>query len=475
VRLLYLSFFTALTHIQQHREDDPFPNHVATLEDFLHKFSEGRSKLLAANFSKYIVARCWEKMHRRITHWFSRVTVRAFFMVKLEVLLDRFSDCEFKFSTRQDSMLAGLLMMKQHDENVLDILKRLCPDNVALPDLGKLVAAFESTRASPETSANRKPGTGWYSKATCREFHKLFVSSLIAYGNSLRILSRAHSELKALQKVDRTGKVQRAIEGLTEKLPMFSEQVWKCVLLVWRIADSRILRHHFKLLQTCKCLPYPSRDDAVAESRVFGIVTKEWKVEAVDELEDGKALDRPEAMANEDEESEEFKSMLDLKHLDESFMRWMQLQVAYSVGQDILTSKSVLSVSILPKLDISIIAARYPSGVDREMDPWDALLRSDHFNFPQGFDVETAIEAIKTQVRSRINQSSHPIFQKFQLPDFLPIFPGNLHCEMILALLAKRAQLGHSVTSNALGCLAHWQVWLSINDIYQLMDFVGFK
>ena len=471
MRLPYLLFFTALIHIQQRRENDPFPNHVATLEDFLHKFSEERSKLLAANFSKYIVARCWEKMHRRITHWFSRVSIRAFFLVNEKIFLDRFSGCRFEFVMRQDSMLAGLLMHKENDVNVLDILKRLCPDNVPLPNVAKLVDAFKSTTASPETSKNCTPGTGWYTKATCRDFHRLFVSSLIAYGNSLRILSRAHSELKALQRINTTSKVQRAIDQLQEKLPNFAEHVWKCVYLVWRITDSCILRHHIKLLGFCNCLPHPSKDQAIAESSVFGNLTKEWELEAVDELEDGEAFDELQAMACEDEESEEFTSMLDLKHLDQSFTRWMQLQVAYRVGQAILTSKPVLSVSILSKLDISIVTARYPSGVNCEMEPWDVLLRSQHLHFPQGFNVEAAIETIKREVRGRINQSCNPIFQKFQSPDFLPIFSGNLHCEMILALLIKLTQLESSITSNALGCFAHWQVWLPHshgNDVHQL-------
>jgi hypothetical protein len=365
-------------------------------------------------------------------------------------------------------MLAALLMKKEHDVDVLDILKRLCPDNIVLPDLGKLVAAFESIRASTETSAIRTPGTGWYTKATCREFHKLFVASLITYGNSLCILSRAHSELKALHLVNPTPKTQAAIDRLQEKLPNFAEHVWKCTHLVWRITDSRILRHHFNLLKTCGLFPRPSKGRVVPESRVFGIITKEWKLEAVRGLQDGKAFNLAQAMECEDEENEEFTSMLDVNHLDQSFMRWMQLQVAYRVGQDILTSNSVLSASILSKLEISIVTARYPSGVDCEMEPWDVLLRSQHFQFPQGFDVEAAIEAIRREVTSRINQSCHPIFQKFQLPNFLPTFPGNLHCEMILALLAKRTQFEGSVTSNA-PCLAHWQVWLlPSNGIYQL-------
>ncbi len=113
-----------------------------------------------------------------------------------------------------------------------------------LPDLGKLVTAFKSIRASPGTSTTRTPGTsatqtpgtgatqtpgmgatqtpgtsatqtpgtGPYTWAICYEFHKFFVSSLIAYGNSLHILSRVHSELGALQKANITPKAQSLID-----------------------------------------------------------------------------------------------------------------------------------------------------------------------------------------------------------------------------------------------------------------------
>jgi len=403
-------------------------------------------------------------MHRRSTHWFSRVAVRTFFLVNRETLLDQFHNCQFTPSTRQDSKLASFLKEKETD--ILDIFKRLCPDHNTLPDLGKLVAAFVSTRASPETSAMRTPGTGPYTKALCHEFHKFFVSSLIACGNSLRILSKVHSELKALEKTNTSPKAQSAINRLKEKLPDLFEQVSKCVCLVWRITNSRILCHHFRLLQICHCLPIPSKAEAMSESRVFGRLTKELKLEAVGEFEDGRAEEvEPEEVEAEEDQAEDFKSIVDILHLDKSFMRWMQLLVAYSAGQDILTSRSVLSASILQNLNISIVAV-HPSGVDRQMEPWDELLRSQYLHFPQDFNVEIAISAIKEEVSSRIGESCHTIFQKFQLRAFQLEFPGNLHCEMIVALLVQLAQ--DPVTSHTLGRLA--QVWLPLhsNNIHQL-------
>ena len=115
----------------------------------------------------------------------------------------------------------------------------------------------------------------------------------------------------------------------------------------------------------------------VPESTVFGCLTRELKLEAVIELEDGNVFDQvdllvnPEPVEGDDRlESEEFMSILDISHLDKLFMRWMQLLVAYSVGQDMM-QKSAISPSILQKLNISPVTDIQPSGIDREMEPWD--------------------------------------------------------------------------------------------------------
>ncbi len=145
-------------------------------------------------------------------------------------------------------------------------------------------------------------------------------------------------------------------------------------------------------------------------------------------------------------------------HLDKSFMRWMQLLVTYL--------KIGFFCIYLQKLNISPVTAIQPSGVDHEMEPWDKLLKSRHLHFPQDLNVNIVIEAIKNEVKTRLGESCHNIFQKFQLQAFQPEFLGNLHCEIILAVLVQHAQ--DPVTSSTLGCLA--QVWLSLhsNNIHQL-------
>ena len=386
-------------------------------------------------------------MLRQITHWFSRATIRALMNQGEGGLLDSFDSCPFSLSTRQDTMLAGLLIGKgtNDSEDILDILTRLCPDNGLLPDLGKLRAACQSIQVGETPPPKRRPGTGWYTKDICFEFHKLLVSSLIAYANSLCILERVHSKLHTLRNANITEKAQDLIDELQACLPDLFEQVLRCVHIVWRITDSRILRHHCKLLQACHVLAYPSKSLAVGETRVFGHITigkdSSINLQVVSRLDTGTTHDQVDQEPGEEDETAEFQSMQDIRNLDKSFMRWMQLQVAHRVGQDILTSKQVLSTSILSKLNISVVTATQPSSIDRSMEPWDVLLRSWTRSFPEGFDVEAAINKIKDRITSCEGTSCNPIFQKFQVPFLQPTeFPGNLHCEVILALLVKLAQ-----------------------------------
>jgi hypothetical protein len=213
-------------------------------------------------------------------------------------------------------------------------------------------------------------------------------------------------------------------------------------------------------LLACHYLPSPTKTGVPSENKAFGRITQELGLELVLEShgqpEVNPLVNTGQAEDDERSDNEEFNSMLEFPNLDKLFMRWTQLQVAFRVRQDILTSKPVLSSSILQKLEISIVTARYPSDLDREMKPWDALLRSQHLNFPQNFDCEATIRTIKTQITSRIGQSCLPIFQRFQVLDFLPPFPGNLHCNMVLPLLTSLAQ--DPVSSNALKCLAKVQL-----------------
>ena len=58
------------------RANDPLANHAATLEDSLNMYrimsAGSEHEAIMVNFSKYIIAQCWEKMFHQISHWSSR-------------------------------------------------------------------------------------------------------------------------------------------------------------------------------------------------------------------------------------------------------------------------------------------------------------------------------------------------------------------------------------------------------------------
>jgi len=133
------------------RKDDPLVNHVATLEDILNTYCSTSVQVeresLMVDFSKYIVALCWKKMFRRVTHWSSRANFRWLIKVDLKKVLASYNQClragKFTTSKRNDSMLAGLLMGRPGEEEstnlVEDLIKRLSPFPEFYPDISKLV------------------------------------------------------------------------------------------------------------------------------------------------------------------------------------------------------------------------------------------------------------------------------------------------------------------------------------------------
>lgn len=161
---------------------------------------------------------------------------------------------------------------------------------------------------------------------------------------------------------------------------------------------------------------------------------------------------------DEQEQTAEFWSMKDIFNLDKLFLRWMQLQVAHRIGQDILSPLRGASET-LQKVKISVVTVKHPQDQDCEMEPWVELLRKLHFS--DKFDVEGAIDAIKEAIKDKKYTDS--IFKKFQKsPDFnLTEFSGNLHCEVLLALLMKYHQDCIEQDSTTLRLLT--QVWLPLS------------
>lgn len=148
---------------------------MATVEDFLRTYGLSDwsgHQVLWIDFSKYIIICCWEKMLRWMEHWFSYKVVQVLGRATRKSLQESFNkavqDRVFSLSICEDSMLGGLLIVNNLSSNVQDLLNRLCPFPDFIPDVSKLVTAFNNTR-TPKGSA-RTPGLGWYIKTNFTNF-----------------------------------------------------------------------------------------------------------------------------------------------------------------------------------------------------------------------------------------------------------------------------------------------------------------
>jgi len=362
-------------------------------------------------------------------------------------------------------MLGGLLIGWEDTINVWDVITQLSPFQEYYPDIAKLSDAFKVAEAL-KAGSNRTPGTSWYTKDTCAEFHKLLLSALIAYTNALRIFKK-----------------------LRKKRVAFGEQLWKAAYLLWRITDSRILRHHLKLVNYMGLLSHPLRP--MTEGRVvdldkkFGClmheghvkkwVQKENKEEKDEghESEEGESLDESKEdfesevegydSTEEEDESEEQEineedateqpehededqtdEFLNKKAVEKTYLRWLQLQSAYWIAQDIITSPQTLSTVDPQTFKISIVNVKYPSSYDRKLVSWTQLIKD--LPLPRSINADEVIATIKSEIDKHVNDPQcHPIFKKFGSgPSYrLRRFTGNLHAEVLLALLIRCIQTGN--------------------------------
>jgi len=380
-------------------------------------------------------------------------------------------------------MLGGLLIGREDAINVWDVITQLSPFQEYYPDIAKLSDAFKAAEAL-KAGSNRTPGTSWYTKDTCAEFHKLLLSALIAYTNALRIFKK-----------------------LWKKRVAFGEQLWRAAYLLWRITDSCILRHHLKLVNYMGLLSHPIRP--MIEGRVldldqkFGCLTREghvkkWVQEGNKEGKDEEHWQESEEEEEEDESKEDFEGdveeedgteeeedeceeqeiseedtteqpedleldddqtdkFLNKKTVEKTYLRWLQLQSAYWIAQDIVTSPQTLSTVDPQTFKISIVNVKYPSNYDRKLVSWTQLIKD--LPLPGSINADEVIAAIKLEIDKHVNDpQSHSIFKIFgSRPSYRPQnFTGNLHAEVLLALLIRHIQTGNLNMEVLIG------VWISL-------------
>jgi len=319
-------------------------------------------------------------------------------------------------------MLGGLLSGPEDKNSVKNLIKRLCPFSKHIPNISLLVDVFNQARTGK--GFRRTAGLGWYNKKTCFEFHKLLVSILIVYANILRLF-----------KLKRNSGSQLAAE--------LAEQLWACGYVVWRISTSRILEHHLRLLDISHWLSDPSKGLSPDRDWQFGYITVDGCVQSEDPKAKATSESKDEISEGDDDQNEEFLRNNHGNHgfkLDEAFLAWIRLQSTYWMAQDIVTAPRNISMGVLQLVEISVVDVKYPSDADREMAPWHQMLMDLQSALGPGIDVRGAITVIEAKIASQMAQTggpSDPIFRKFFTANYEPEeFSGNLHCEVLLALLA---------------------------------------
>jgi hypothetical protein len=185
---------------------------------------------LTPAFMQYMVASSWQKMYRRITHWFAQGFIYHLSRVEENAL--RAAVEPNVTAWRNDSRLSTKLITKEEYNSTFPSLFSACQSMQSMP-----------WPSEPERSMER---SGLYNTATCFEFHQLLVSTLVDYGKALEKLADAHTTYLDQQNEQNLAKME---EYLTN--------IWQYGQVLWAITYSWILEDHLRVVRKSGWLPLP--------------------------------------------------------------------------------------------------------------------------------------------------------------------------------------------------------------------------
>jgi len=364
----------------------------------------------------------WRKMAKRITHWYSEGFVHRLSKVDQELLRREAPAVDYtKLTVHTDTGLAKLLMTEMDQINT--ILRRRCPKPDMHPEYSGLLAACQSMKGLPQskTDTDNQPEdqSGLYSKATCVDFHRLLVGTLLAYGHALEKFGRSR---------------QTGVGLLT-----CADELWLCATLLWRIAYSHLLTQHMRLLVEKNLLFFPinTKEHTRASREYTGFTheftSKRYPIPTHDNVptHDG-----------DDDESDEIVNGTSLN----SALTWIRLQTSHSQACRIITK---FASHAQASVRVSLLAVKYPLPqlASNVMNDWQATIRElfsqDAANTALNADkpsyadnvVKTLDEKIKAALAA---DRCNSIFYKFDPSSKTIKYRGNIHCEAALASLIAR-------------------------------------
>ena len=414
--------------------------------------------LLTPAFMQYMVGSSWQKMYRRITHWSAQGFI--YHLSKVEENALRAAVEPTVTALRNDSQLSTKFITIEEYSSTFPSLFSACQSMQSMP-----------WPSEPEQSKER---SGLYNKATCFEFHRLLVSTLVDYGMALEKLADVHE----------TYSKQRDEENLA-KMETYVTDIWKHGLVLWAIAYSRILEDHLDVLRKLGWLPLPVNDKTELDlcSGVTGFKRKPHVIanppsvvgdeadrdggdagegrrdevgqgdgDTVRGGEDGAGRDDEDGVEAGTCENEDITSIIDnaLLSADKNFAKvyqdWIRLQVDRWQAPRKITS-FVRRVAKQGTIDLNLLAVRHPEpmAIHEAMEPWENTITDLYARIrdkPKGQKAEDVIRVLNDIVDKPrwygMNEVPHSIFRKFDRKRAKNgQFQATVHCEAVLAALAK--------------------------------------
>lgn len=397
------------------------------------------------HFSQYLVASCWPKIYKRVTHWAStgfRYFLSRYTTRDLSLMYDAgFPEKDLEdLPKRRDVALAeyflevktlGLLesIMKEHPNPALRTLQ-----------FPHLTAAFEKVVSS--TTA-----VHIYNRETCWEFHQFLVALLSAYTATLEALRR----------------------GPTKPLGLM---VYNLTVVFWKVARSQILLIHLRTLDGAidtelVNLGMPNDGHKLIYKTIFsltgGINVEGEEQQDGEDKEDGEGLDDEESAYDDLLEETKFVQSGSRAATSDVYLRWFGLLSAHMESLDRLTEFYLAFACQLgvKKMGIQLVTVGHRGSVLLRRDLVASILELAETE-PSSPSVdlqsqlrtrapftrtqaEVVAEHLKQLISKRDSNGRSSIISYFRAKNG-PLFTSQVHCETTLAAFMKYRHLANCGT-----------------------------
>jgi hypothetical protein len=335
-------------------------------------------------FSKYLVARCWPKMHQRINSWSSKGYIYVLSRIQETELQRMVSEGAGKisamFADRNNDELAAMVAEMVQTGEMKKVI--MLPSGHSEWDFTPLITSFGRMKQD----APQHEDSGTYDVTTCFTFHQLLIATLRAFWIALCALKKA---------VD----AKKRMKDLVQK----SNRVWVCGTLLSKIASSRMLRQHLMACLTFLQTPIYAYREAY---RKFTNSTLGDGDSSADTDNADPAVEDVDLEGSED--------------LNEVFLKWVRLQASYWLDLSTLSRTFGSSDPAYPVPEIFLVAVQHPM---HNINPFSVEPLDTTLEDVIGYDPDDRINI--DDVLAMIMEKGGREHE----------YPGTIHCEVALAVL----------------------------------------